>query len=172
MTCRLSSDRCQIVTFPEDADRVMLIVERTRECANGKGDCDADLDIAHFGDIATHLSMRKIVECDDAGECEALIEHIGDGPHARGEVTVEIAGDDMSSEDVVVIRRLGLDGPNVFFSDSKVSLACPEGDASLRVDKEEAEDVFLCPKHSVPMEKVEMHGPHRVIEIKTDGDEQ
>jgi hypothetical protein len=35
------------------------------------------------------------------------------------------------------------------------TLACPEGDATIHVKKEEANDVFLCPKHSVPMEKVD-----------------
>ena len=149
----------------------MLIIERTRECVDGESDCEM-VDISQFGDLATHLSLRKIVECGGGGECEALIEHVGDGPHARGDVKIEIVGDEASSDDVLIIRRLGLDGPNLFFSDSKVSLACPEGDASLRVDKEEADDVFLCPKHSVPMENLDVpHGAHRVIEIKTDRDD-
>jgi hypothetical protein len=38
--------------------------------------------------------------------------------------------------------------------DGKTVLRCPEGDATVRVDEEEADDTFLCPKHSVPMEQV------------------
>jgi hypothetical protein len=175
MTCRLSSDRCQIVTFADDPDRVMLIIEKTRECVGGAGDCDVDVDVAHLGGTAAHLQLRKMMHCGDEGECEEIIEEIGEGPHGHGVVKLEIdrAGVD-PDDDVVVVRRLGLDGPTVFFSDGRVALACPEGDTTMRVDKEEAEDVFLCPKHSVPLERVEHgHGIHRVIEIKTDsgGDE-
>ena len=48
------------------------------------------------------------------------------------------------------------------FDDGKVVLTCPEGDAKIHVEQEEAEDTFLCPKHSVPMEKVEA-AVHKIV---------
>ena len=51
------------------------------------------------------------------------------------------------------------------FDSSKVHLRCPEGDSTIHVDKEEAGDVFLCPKHSVPMEQIKSP---RLMEIMID----
>jgi hypothetical protein len=51
--------------------------------------------------------------------------------------------------------------------DDKVSLRCPEGDTTMRVDKSEAEDVFLCPKHSVPLEQVKSKGRVHEIKVRT-----
>jgi hypothetical protein len=58
---------------------------------------------------------------------------------------------------------------NVMFisEDARISLRCPEGDTTMRVEKEEAEDVFLCPKHSVPLEKVEFKGRVHEIKVRT-----
>jgi len=46
-------------------------------------------------------------------------------------------------------------------------LRCPEGDTTMRVKKEEVDEVFLCPKHSLPLEKAPSKG--RVHRIKVEG---
>ena len=59
-------------------------------------------------------------------------------------------------------------GDMVFIStDDKITLRCPEGDTTMRVEKTEAEDVFLCPKHSVPLEKVKTKGRVHEIKVRT-----
>ena len=53
-------------------------------------------------------------------------------------------------------------------SKDTVALSCPEGDTSMHVSKEEADDVFLCPKHSLPLEPQKRM--IRRIHIDRDGD--
>jgi hypothetical protein len=141
--CDVTRDSCKIMTIAGDPEKVMIMVEKTRECVNGVGDCGnvAHVDVAEGG--KHHVVIRK-VKCDDAGNCNEVHEVVGgvavqaDGPHA------------------VFVRKA--------FDDSKVHLACPEGDATLHVDQEEAEDVFLCPKHNVPLERLEP----KVVTVEVD----
>ena len=54
----------------------------------------------------------------------------------------------------------------------EVVLRCPEGDTTMRVDLDEADETYLCPKHSLPLEKLATAGkPHRVKIIKKKSDE-
>jgi hypothetical protein len=93
-------------------------------------------------------------------------------PHAHGEghTVIELQTDGEHDGDFIVVGEGGnwVDdhgkGNVVFIGDNKISLRCPEGDTTMRVEKAEVEDVFLCPKHSVPLEKVESKA--RVHEIK------
>ena len=83
--------------------------------------------------------MRKI-KCDEEGNCEEL-----EDMHHGGEVEVVADIHHGGHGNVMIFRSDELDG--------KVMLRCPEGDATVAVEQDEAEDVFLCPKHSIPMEK-------------------
>ena len=47
--CDTGRDTCQVITFSDDPEKVMIMIQKTRECVNGVGDC-GDLDIA-IGDI-------------------------------------------------------------------------------------------------------------------------
>lgn len=45
-----------------------------------------------------------------------------------------------------------------------IIMRCPEGDTTMMIDEAEKDEVFLCPKHNVPLEKVEGEGkPHKII---------
>jgi len=172
ITCQLGDDTCTVLTFPNEPEKVMVAIEKVRTCANGVGDCDFS-----FG--AGHGEGHVIVDIDcDGDDCnEFHTMHLEGLSGLHDAFTVETAGDgDEVSR--IVIRRIGDPGAkedNVFvtsvgasafgglheilaLSGDNVMLRCSEGDATIMVEKEEAEDTFLCPKHSTPMEQVKGHG--------------
>jgi hypothetical protein len=129
--------------------------------------------------VGHSVMIRKIVECDDDGDCSENVIHSGGG---HGMVRIEKLGSGVGETEVIVLGQggnwVGDDiGGNLMFisSDDKVALRCPEGDTTMRVDRKEVDAVYLCPKHSQPLEKVERthHGPHmiQVIETKDDASE-
>ncbi len=158
LKCTIGRDTCQVVTFEDDPEKVMIVVKKTRECVNGIGDCDAmiDVELESLEDGGNVHAIVKKVQCDDAGNCEEFENVIGSsemkiitdlhhgGPH----------------ENVMVLRTDELGG-------DQVMLRCPEGDSTVRVDLEEAEDTFLCPKHSLKMEKSSGPMIHK-IRVKQD----
>ena len=76
-----------------------------------------------------------------------VIRRIGEGSGDEN-VFVTSGGDEnvfVTGIGAHLIRELHGDG---------VVLRCSEGDATITVDKEEAEETFLCPKHSTPMEPI------------------
>jgi len=173
ITCHLGQDTCKIMTDDGDPEKVMIMIQKTHECVNGEGDCDHHvdmMDVGVFGDDAHTIMIRKTVACDDEGNCTEDVSHMGH-PHGEGHAVIELQTIGEGDGDVIVVGEGGNwvgdhgKGNVVFISkDDKLSLRCPEGDTTMRVEKTEAEDVFLCPKHSVPLEKVE--SKERVHEIK------
>lgn len=174
ITCLLTKDTCKIATADHDSDEVFIIVQKTRECVNGEGDCDHELGDLHLGDGSHTIVIRKTVDCDDEGNCTESEDASSFG-EAHGHATIHVESASAGAGEGVVIVSEGdhLIGEhakgNIFFisDDSKVSLRCPEGDTTMRVEKEEAEDVFLCPKHSLPMEKVKTKGRVHEIKVRT-----
>ena len=165
MTCTLGRDDCRIVTFDDDPEKILVVVQKQLTCEDGVGDC-ADVDVmalgghfqgdwvstAHAEGGAHVIRIQKSVECDDDGNCEAADELIQDGEGVH-DVMIRALGD---------VHTIDHAGAMVFLhkDDGKVTLRCPEGDTTMRVETEEAGDVFLCPKHSTPMEQAK--GPARV----------
>ena len=140
--CDTGRDTCKVITFEDDPEKVMIMVKKTRECVNDVGDChNVDVTLDQIGE-GSHAIIRT-VKCDDAGDCRhtekvvggselIAIHEIEGGPHRKMMI---VHSDEMDSDSVL--------------------LRCPEGDSRIHVDQEEAEDTFLCPKHSVPMVKAE-----------------
>ena len=133
--CDTGKDTCQVITFSDDPEKVMIMVQKTRECVNGVGDCDLDIAIDHIGE-ARHAVIRT-VKCDDAGNCEHF-EKVGGGAEV---ITI---GDYEGQPHKIMFVHADEHGDQVL-------LRCPEGDSKIHVDKDEAKDTYLCPKHSVPM---------------------
>ena len=142
--CDLGRDKCRIVTSTSEPERVMIVVQKERSCVDGEGDC-AEVSVdgmdALPGD-GQQITIRKVLHCDDPDHCESS-EVEGGAP-------------------LMFMRSLeGLDHPEMselilaLPQGDAVLLRCPEGDATLRVKKDEAQQVYLCPKHSQPMQKVE-----------------
>jgi hypothetical protein len=133
--CDTGRDTCKVITFSDDPEKVMIMIQKTRECVNGIGDCaDVDIAIGDYDGQGGHAVIRT-VKCDDTGNCEHF-EKIGGG------------------SEVITIREGGPHKMMFVHADEhgdQVLLRCPEGDSKIHVDKDEAADTFLCPKHSVPM---------------------
>jgi hypothetical protein len=161
VTCSVDRDTCKILTTSDDPEKIMIMIQKTRRCENGEGDCDIDVHaMGHGHGEGVHgVVIKKMVHCDDEGNCtEDVMEH---APH---DIIIESLGLEPGDGEHVMVMA-GEPGQMKFIhADSdQVTLRCPEGDAKLHVGNDEADDVFLCPKHSVPMEQVE----RRVIRVKT-----
>jgi len=162
--CSAEQDTCQVITFEEDPEKVMIVIQKTRECVNGVGDCAGDIDVTvdHLGGLEghnVHAIVKKVI-CDDDGNCETT-EDVHGGPGGNIEVIADFVG----------AAPGGHGGKVMIMTDDKMGqamLRCPEGDSSIHVGLEEADDTFLCPKHSVPMEKVEAQHFIRKMRIEKD----
>jgi len=186
IACDLDEDTCTVLTFADDPEKVMVAIEKERVCVNGEGDCDA-----HTGEWVHDDGAHVIVEIDcDGDECDELqhlqLEEIHEG---MGSFIVKSDGAEGTLNRVMIKRMAegGEDGHNVFVQRvggesaaaqrqlhrvhmNSTMLRCPEGDATLSVTKEEAEETFLCPKHSTPLEKVEHSQRSRVIHVESKRD--
>jgi len=137
-SCKLATDRCQVITHEGDDSNVVVKIERRLECKNGVGDC-ADVDVVALGHGGPGVWVEKSEDCE--GE---------DCP--QREIRVVVAGDGEAHGDVVFV---GEDPNTVVHVRDGVLLRCPEGDATLEVEQDEAGQTYLCPKHSVPMQRAE-----------------
>jgi hypothetical protein len=175
MSCTIGVDTCQVVTFEDDPQRVAIVLRSESRCRAGDDDCDVGNVLAELGE-GHSVMVRTLVTCDGEGECAENTVHAGGEPTM---IRVETVAEGAAGSDLVVIGEggswVGDDArANVIMlgGDDSVTLRCPEGDATIRVDAEEADDVFLCPKHSKPMTKVDrpVIQMHR-FEIDDAGDE-
>jgi len=172
ITCSLDEDTCTVLTFPDEPEKVMVAIEKERICADGVGDCDMSF---HEGHGEGHVVVDIDCDAEDCNEFRTM--HLNGLAELHNTFTVEATADgDEPSR--IVIRRVGDPGAkedNVFVTKmgasamgglheiralrgDNVMLRCSEGDATIMVEKEEADDTFLCPKHSTPMEQVKGHG--------------
>ena len=186
LECRVGTDTCKVITIEgDDGDQIMVVVEKRRECVNGEGDCDFDLDhivmMEGAGD-GHHVVIERRVTCGvsegvSEGECENIEIHAlpGDGHGAffiteDGDVSeLAIAGAHANvwiSDDGTVTDLKARPGAHVVLHADGALLRCPESDTTMRVNRDEVEDVFLCPKHSVPLEEQERGSFVRKIRIK------
>lgn len=172
-TCNLGTDGCQVIVGDDDA-KVLLEVERELECVNGIGDCDvSNLDVlalaggAHAG--SSKVIVKKIHDCKGEDDCRHEEIKIVHDASAAGD-DLHWFGSSVGEGEVVVVDSIGT-GPHIMHlgRDDKALLRCPEGDASLHVEKDEVGQTFLCPKHSVPMEKVAAKF-HRKIVIEAEAE--
>lgn len=131
IVCTAGTDACVVATS-EDGESVVVRVEKKRSCAGGGADCVLhDVDVVALG-------------AGDSGK-RVLVQRVA-GAAAGGHGNVFVVGDPA--------------GSTLRIASERVRLACPEGDATLWVEPEEAGETFLCPKHSQPMER----GPEARIE--------
>jgi len=179
ITCQLNDDTCTVLTFPSDPDKVMVAIEKERTCLDGAGDCDFSL-----AGGEGHIVVDIDCDGDDGGDCNEIHTMQLEGlAELHKNFTVETTDDEGGASSRIVIRRIGGDGAkedSVFVTRAgtsvlggmhrmhalhgdSVMLSCSEGDATIMVAKDEAEDTFLCPKHSTPMEQVKGPGTLRVI---------
>ena len=144
IVCRLSSDQCSVVTFEDEPEKVLLMVEKHRECAGDPADCEGPFDVdvlSGAGEPGRHVVIRR-VECS-GDDCDEL-EDVAAGTAAPHSIKILRSGDP-----------------------DQVALRCPKGDTTMRVARADAEKTYLCPQHSLPLEKARTHGAAvRVIEAR------
>ena len=166
IVCQLDTDNCTVMTFPDDPEKVMVAIEKERVCVNGEGDCDLD-----FDQMGVHGEAHVIVEIDCDGEdCDELHTMELDELHeGLGTFVVETEDVQNQGQQRIMVKRMapGASGHHGLqrVHSNRTMLRCTHGDATLTVSLEEADDTFLCPKHSTPMEKVE-HGQGGVKVIR------
>lgn len=156
LSCDLGRDKCRIVTSETEPDRVMIIVQKERSCVNGEGDCaEVSLDAidALPGD-GQQIMFRKVLRCEDPDHCEES-EDISQGMLRIQGVEGELPDSFMFTSPLGGAVHSGAAEIILMPRGDSVLMRCPEGDATLRVKKDEAQEVYLCPKHSQPMQKVE-----------------
>ena len=151
--CDTGRDTCKVITFEDDPEKVMIMVKKTRECVNGVGDCgDVDIAIDHIGEGGR--AIIRTVKCGDAGDCRHFEKVVG-GPELIAIHDLE----GVPHREMMIIHSGEMDSDSVL-------LRCPEGDSRIHVDRAEAEDTFLCPKHSVPMVKAPKNQFIRKIRVE------
>lgn len=169
ISCTISEDSCKVLTFPSDPGKVLVVVEKTRVCENGVGDCDAQVELIEaLPEGAKRIFVRRMVDCDEEGECSET-EDVSEHPGSHAVIRVETLG--APGENVFVVGEGGPGHALVLHGDG-ITLRCPEGDTRMHVDEDEADEVFLCPKHSVPLEKVESPTVERLRIRKVDADDE
>ncbi len=126
ITCRLSTDACSVVTIDGETPKTMVIVEKSRECHGDDADCEVDADVIGSLPHGAKVIVRR-VECDGE-DCQDVDETL-EATAGAAVVHVETAG-------------------------GRTVLRCPKGDTTMRVESDEASKTWLCPKHSLPLEKV------------------
>jgi hypothetical protein len=105
------------------------------------------------------LVVKKESECEHGdGDCREISLMMGLADGAVGARSHVVLRADHGHASVFVVGE----GDHVL-------LRCPEGDTTMRVAKDEAEDGYLCPKHSIALEKVESRGRVHKIKIDTSG---
>jgi hypothetical protein len=130
--CHLDTDRCEVIAR-EDGESIAVKIERRIECGEGAAPCA----LGGAPGEAHRVWVEKIVDCDGEA-CPESIEVLASGEPGRtlmfqGEPGAEVR---VAPGDAVVLR-------------------CPEGDAHIRVPRDEAGERFFCPKHAAPMKPVE-----------------
>jgi hypothetical protein len=155
ITCNVEQDSCQVLTNT-DGDHVGMMIRKTGTCA-GSGCRHEDVDVVVSGEHARGHAFFVTEHADCEGEDCATVEVRVDeivSPHGHAEVIVETVGEGGT--------WVGSEGHTVQLKSHGATLRCPEGDTTMIVDAEEVDDTFLCPKHSVPLEKMEP----RVIRVQ------
>lgn len=144
--CKVGQDNCRVITFKDEPEKIMVVVEKTRECVNGIGDCEPlDIDVEKLGGNAKVRTIVRKVECDDQGNCQESSDVTSDAKIVK----VLAHGDGPGDGTLAKIMMFHADD----VAGDQVLMVCPEGDSTLHVAKDEADDTYLCPKHNVPMEK-------------------
>jgi hypothetical protein len=168
--CELDSDVCKIFYVDDEPGKVMLMIRKTGGCGDGE-DC-RHIAVSHVSiseGEPGQVVIEKTVRCDEDGNCEESEEAMTLGmAHAEAMATIDVMADidDLGGLHDVLVLGLDDEDGKVFkiVPGTHVTLRCPEGDVTMRVKREEADDVYLCPKHSVPLEKVSTKdGVHRIM---------
>lgn len=155
LTCDLGADDCKVITIGPEGGRFGLIIQKSGGCLGGK-DCHAFVHSIDVEETDGKMMIIKTGDCAGSADCMKTADVYIHGDH-DGHALVRI-------EDLEEKIHGIADAFFVTTSDEAGAiLRCPEGDTTMQIDEEDADEVFLCPMHSVPLEKVS--GEKRIHKI-------
>lgn len=179
-TRTFDTEKGQIVAS-RDGDSVLLTIRKDGEeehsftCVTGKDEClvitpkDGD-------DKSTVLMIKKTALTGEGETMDIEMMVLGDH-HAMAHGKAMFIGEDGSSMLRLHTGHEGMkvqveDGAHVIHIESSgVVLRCPEGDTTMRVDKDEADETYYCPRHDVPLVKAESDFVHEIRTVVVEGDD-
>jgi len=162
----------KILHVDGEPGQTMVMVRKHRTCEGDDEDCAQLTADVMVEEGSPHVLVRKVVRCDGDGNCE---ESETASHSALAEAFVTVTADDAGSMKQMIFVGDGGEGHAVMVrAEGKVALQCPEGDTTMLVDEENADRVYYCPEHNVPLEKSSAKSGVRTIRIETreDGDEE
>jgi hypothetical protein len=134
------------------------------DCDTGSGDCN--LWVSEDGNVITMGSGS--IGGDAHGDIEKEVHVIRIGEGGENTFTVDVEGEGGPH----IVKMIGgMMGHHGSHGDHTV-LRCEEGDTTMVLDTEEAEDVFFCPKHKTELKPVVRKVIERKFEVRTKGDDE
>lgn len=169
--CNLDKDSCKIITFDGESGKTAIVVEKSGGCCEGDRDC---IDLATTLDLDQadgHVTvMKKFISGVEHG-CQKMKDVLISGDDETRAFAF-VTHDGTALEHMENLMVIGQDGHTIVIpAGDEIMLRCPEGDTTMTVSKDEADEVFLCPRHSVPMEKTAGAKQVHKIMIRMDEDE-
>ncbi len=133
-----------------------------------------DLEEAHGKHMLWVGEDGKVITLEGGDADNVMIKTSGDGTEIEKEVHVIRIGEDgeKHAENITIDVMKEGGEPHVIKMISKgdhehgdkIVLRCPEGDTTMVLDKDEAEETYLCPKHKSELQPV----AHKVIKKKVE----
>ena len=149
------------------------------ECGSDDGDCN--IWVSEDGNIITlgegGIGGHAMFFSDDGahGDIEKEVHVVRIGEGGENTFTVDVEGEGGPH----IVKMIGgghhaAHGNAMFITSGdsdKTVLRCEEGDTTMTVDSERAEEVFFCPQHKTELKPVVRKVIQRKIEVKTHADD-
>ena len=153
------------------------------DCDADSGDCnvwiseDGNVITLGAGGIGGDAHANVIIEAlAEGGDIEKEVHVIRIGEGGENTFTIDVNGEGAGSHIVKMIgggHHVG-HGNGMFITSGdsdKTILRCEEGDTTMTVDSEEADEIFFCPRHKTELKQVGRKVIHKKIEVRTKGDD-
>jgi hypothetical protein len=179
-TRTFDTEKGQIVAS-RDGDDILLTIRKDGEeehsfkCVANRDECMVIT--AKGGEPgATALVIKKRAFGDHGEEVDVDMMVLG-GHHAMAHGKALFIGE---GDGNIVRLHTGHEGMNVEVKDgahvihieqSGTVLRCPEGDTTMRVEEEDADETYYCPKHDVALVKAENQFVHEIRTVVVEEDD-
>ncbi len=162
--CPVGAGSCQLLLGDLDGTKTSMLLSTRALCDDGDENCNEDIRIAMFtkglASSFGHTEDVYVVTDGDEDGKRIQIKTAGIAEAARN-FAFTIAGDAeglVHGDGKVLVIETNPDG--------RIKLVCPEGDVTMKVDKDDADSGYRCPKHGVLLERAKTHEHLRRLQIK------
>ena len=165
ITCELSTDSCKILHIDGDPSKNVIMIKKTGHCEGGDEDCIDIMTELQTSVGGPHEVMVMTLDCDEGEDCGKQIRTKVISAHGgEASATAQVMVGHLA--DTMVLEGDGEGRIMVITAGDQVTLRCPEGDTTMAVARDEADETYLCPKHSLVMEKAAAGSGARTIQIR------